>query len=300
MQSEENPIQTFAFESENPEEETWIVDCLAYSKSGEWLLNKTFTTAVFWHVTTGKEISIDTIRSSTAAVSPVEDILAVGYMGIRLWDYSDPINVKPLFVLPPKIGGKSLTHEEAELIPHHNVVLNQHYRNIAFSYDGKWIAASGQMYDKSRSRHIDKVKVWDLRSKELVKIIERPTPDDLKENEYRRDIESIRFSPDNRFFAITGIKGITIWSLPEWTVFRKIFDEKITNITFSPDGNLYALSGSREITLLELDSNRPIALLKSNTFMSIHNLIMFSHDGRTLVKTGFDGILTIWNIENIK
>ena len=300
IQSEENPIQTFAFESENPEEVTWIVDCLAYSKSGEWLLNKTYTTLVLWHVFTGKEISIDTIRSSTAAVSPVEDILAVGYMGIRLWDYSDPNDIKPLYVLPPKIGGKSLTHEEAESIPHHNVVLNQHYRNIAFSYDGKWIAASGQMYDKSRSRHIDKVKVWDLSSKELVKIIERPTSDDLKENEYRRNIESIRFSPDNRFFSITGIKGITIWSLPEWTVFREIFDEEITNITFSPDGNLYALSGRREITLLELDSDRPIALLESNTYMSIHNLIIFSPDGKTLVKTGFDGILTIWNIENIK
>lgn len=300
IHSDENPIQIFATESETPEEKMWSVDCLAYSKSGEWVLTKTFTRLVFWHIATNREISIDSIRSFTAEASPFEDILAVGLHDIRLWDFSDPNALKPLYVLPPKIGDQHLTHEEAELIPHQNVVINQSYKNIAFSYDGKWIAASGRMYDKSRSRHIDKVKVWDLRSKKLIKEIERPFPTDLKENVYRRDIESIRFSPDNRFFAITGNAGITIWSITDWKVYKEILDKEITNITFSPNGSLYAISGRRKITLLKLDNDIPIAVLKDNTFLSIYDLIVFSPDGKTLAKTQFDGYLTIWNIEKNK
>ena len=199
IHSDVNPIQTFATESGNPQEKMDYVDCLAFSKSGEWLINKTYTTLVFWHVSTNREISIDTIRSFTAEVSPFEDILATGLYNIRLWDYSDPNAIKPLYVLPPIIGNQHLTHQEAELPQHLNLVINQTYHNITFSYDGKWLAGSGRMFDQSRSRRIDKVKVWNLRSKKLVKEIERTIPDDLKEKGYMQDIQSIRFSPDSRF-----------------------------------------------------------------------------------------------------
>ena len=294
----DNPIKTFAFESKNPKERLGRVKCLAFSKSGEWLLNKSFSTLIFWHVSTGKEISID---SFTAAVSPVEDILAIGLRDIRLWDYSNPNDIKPLFVLPPMIGGKSLTHVEAEeLKPHVSLVFNQHYQNITLSNDGRWIAASGELYDKSRSRHINMVKVWNLSSEELVKIIERPPPNDLNEKNYRRNIQSIRFSPNNRFFAITGSTGIIIWSLPEWRIYRERIDQLITDIAFSPDEELYAIVSLGQITLLDLDTDTPVALLKGNSILSIYNSVVFSPDGKTLVSTGFEGELSIWNIEKIK
>ena len=300
IHSKENPIQTLATDSEKPPTRMDRVRCLAYSESGEWLLNKTYTTLVFWHVATNREISIDTIRSFSAAVSPYEDILALGLNDIRLWDFSDPNALKPLSVLPPRIGDEPLSHKDAELIPHQNVVIDQFYSNITFSYDGKWLAASGRMYDKLKRRHIDKVKVWNLRSKKLVKIIERPIPNDVKENEYRQDIQSISFSPDNRFFAITGETGLTICSTKDWKIYKEMLNEKHTDVLFSPDGRFYAISGLSDITLLELENDTPIALLKDNSLLSIYDHIVFSPDGKTLASTGFDGVLSIWNIEKFK
>ena len=293
IQSKENPIQTFASESENPQKTMDFVDCLAFSKSGEWLLNKTYTTLLFWHVSTGKEISINTIRSFTAAVSPVEDILAVGIMDIRLWDFSEPNNVKPLYVLPPMIGNKSLTHEEAELIPYQNIVINQKCKNIAFSYDGKWLAASVGMPDNAKEYYIFKVRVWDLQSKKLVKILDRP-------NEVHLHSIRIRFSPDNRFIAVTGRTGVTIWSLPEWTIYREIIDKEISDIAFSPNGKLYAIAKRGQITLLEQNSDIPIVILKDIDFLAAdYDLIQFSPDGKTIASGGYDGTLRLWDLEDI-
>lgn len=306
VHSKENPIQTLTTDSVKSQNSIYPVDCIAYSKSGEWLLNKTYSTLVFWHVASNREITIDTIRSFSAAVSPYEDILALGLNDIRLWDFSDPNVLKPLYVLPPRIGDEPLSHKDAELILHQNVVIDQFYSNITFSYDGKWLAASGQMYDKLKRRHIDKVKVWNLRSKKLVKIIERPIPNDVKENEYRQDIQSISFSPDNRFFAITGKTGLTIWSTKDWKIYKEMLNEKhidvlySAEVTFSPDGRFYAISGLGDITLLKLDNDTPIALLKGNSLLSIYNHIMFSPDGKHLVSKGLGGVLSIWNIENLK
>ena len=293
ISSNQNPIQIFTSKSENPEETMDFVKCLTFSKSGEWLLNQTYTTLLLWHVSTDEEISIDTFRSSSAAVSPVEDILAVGNMDIRLWDFSEPNNVKPLYVLPPKIGGKSLTHEVAELIPHHNVVINQKCRNIAFSYDGKWLGAIVGRPDYANEYYIFSLRVWDLQNKKLVKIYDRPD---------ERDFYSmkIRFSPDNRFIAVTGRTGVTIWSLPEWTVYREIFNKGIDDIAFSPNGDLYAIAENNKITLWEHNNDTPIEILKGNDFLPVScNMIVFSHDGKTIAGGGYDGILWLWNLDEI-
>lgn len=291
--SKENPIQTFAFESDDPLDRMGYVDCLAFSKSGDWLLIKPYTTLVIWNVITGKEISIDTIRSSTAAVSPYEDILAVSYMGIRFWDYSNPKEIKPLYVLPPKIGGKSLTHEEAELVSHHNAVINQRYHNIAFSYDGKWLAAIVGMPDNAKEYYIYSVRAWDLQNKKLIRIYDRP-------DERQFHSMKIRFSPDNRFIAVTGRTGVTIWSLPEWTIYREIIDKKISDIAFSPNGKLYAIAEHWKITLWEHNNDTPIEILKGIDFLPVDcNLIVFSPDGKTIASGGYDGKLTVWDLEDI-
>lgn len=291
--SKENPIQTFAFESDNQLDRMGYVDCLAFSKSGEWLLNKTYTTLVLWHVSTGKEISINTIRSFTAAVSPYKDILAINDMGIRLWDYSNPKKIKLLYVLPPKIGGKSLTHEEAELVSHHNAVINQKCHNIAFSNDGKWLAATVRLPDYANEYFIFTLRVWDLQNKKLVRIYDRPN---------ERDLHSmrIRFSPDNRFIAVTGRTGITIWSLPDWTIYRDITDKEINDIAFSSDGKLYAIAKRGQITLFRHNNDIPIGILRDIDFLAAdYNLIVFSPNGKTIASGGYDGNLRVWDLDDI-
>ena len=79
-----------------------------------------------------------------------------------------------------------------------------------------------------------------------------------------------------------------------------MLNEKHTDVLFSPDGRFYAISGLSDITLLELENDTPIALLKDNSLLSIYDHIVFSPDGKTLASTGFDGVLSIWNIEKFK
>ena len=70
------------------------------------------------------------------------------------------------------------------------------------------------MYEKDSGILRDTVKVWDLERKQLIKILPRALPKDLQPGEYRPYIQSINFSPDNRFFASVDSPGYTIWAPP--------------------------------------------------------------------------------------
>ena len=277
----------------------FIVDCLAFSPKGEWVASKTYTTLDLWNMPEGTKLNSIEMRSFTADVSPVMPLLATALNDVRLWDVSNPKEITEMFVLPPKKGAQALTFEEARTIQHKNETVNQKYEKIVFSHDGKWIAASGWMYDGTAKMWRDKVKVWDLQSKQLVKILERKIPDNPEPEQHHNKIQSIKFSLDSRFFGAAANNGLTIWSIPEWNIYHEILDQKISDVAFSSDGKMFAVADIRQITLWSLNNITPIAILKARSFLTNVDVMVFSQDGGTLAGGGFDGVLRLWDMRKI-
>ncbi len=249
------------------------------------------------------------MRCFSAAISPVSPVLATGLGDIKLWDISIPNEIKGTYVLPPNIGQQAMLHEDVmwtayhhtkRAIKHHNETINQHYQFIDFSHDGKWIAAVGDMYDYNRKIKIDMIKVWDLSSKKLFKVIEVNLPDNFQPNYYYSDFRTIKFSPDNRFFAVVSKEKLTILSLPEWNIYREVNEPGIVDIAFSPDGKMFATSSYKRIKIWLEESQIPIDLQKNDIFLAGAKHIIFSPDGSLLAGGDMDGFVRIWDMRKIE
>ena len=296
-----------------------LLDYIAFSPTGEWLISKDSRTLVFWDVSSGRQINTFEIPSGADAVSPDGHILAAASNDVKLWDIRNPKDIKDIVVLPPKMGKQPLSHEEARSTRHRNETINQHHRVIDFSSDGKWIAAGGSMHEVNRQISRGVVKVWDLQHRQLVKIFPRELPKgvQIQPNTDYSDIRSINFSPDNRFFASVGSYGYTIWTLPEWHIycdvraqtgnegFVRVGDTEIytggyiqsfSDLAFSPDGKMYAVAETTVVTLWSIESATPIAELKGVQFLGRALVISFSHDGSTLAGGCIDGVVRLWDV----
>ena len=298
-----------------------MIDYIAFSATGERLISRNTSTLVFWDAASGAKTDVFDIPSGAATFSPNGHLLATSSNDIKLWDTSNLKEIKPIVVLPPKMGRQPLSHEEARSARHHNETIYERYNLVDFSPDGKWIAAGGSMYeiDKKIARGV--VKIWDLQHRQLVKIFPRALPEgvNIKPKTDYTDIQSIKFSPGSRFFASIGSYGYTIWTLPEWRIhcdvraqtanepmFFTLDDgtqigtgvgqpvQFFNDLAFSPDGKMYAVAESRTVTLYSTESVSPIALLKGGRGL---NVVTFSQDGSTLVSGGIiDGIVRLWDV----
>ncbi len=290
-----------------------IISYIAFSATGERLISRNASTLVFWDVASGAKIDVFDIPSGAVAFSPNGHLLATASNDIKLWDIRNFKEIKPIVVLPPKMGRQPLSHEEARSARHHNETVYERYNLVDFSPDGKWIAAGGSMNEFNNIVQ-GVVKIWDLQHKQLVKIFPRKLP---KGKNYS-DIQSIKFSPDNRFFASVSRYGYTIWTLPDWHIHCDVRAQTTTepssfslddgtqigigvgqpvqsfdDLAFSPDGKMYAVAESRTVTLYSTESVAPIALLKGGRGLSV---VKFSQDGSILVSGGIDGIVRLWDV----
>ena len=290
---------------------------LAFSATGERLISRDAWTLVFWDAVSGAKIDVFDIPSGTAAFSPNGHLLATVSNDIKLWDSRNLKEIKPMVVLPPKMGRQPLSYEEARSARHYNETVYERYNLVDFSSDGKWIAAGGSMNELNNIVQ-GVVKIWDLQRRQLVKIFLKELPKGKKYS----DIRSISFSPDNRFFASIGRYRYTIWTLPEWHIHCDVpaqtaneptsfsLDDRtqigigvgqpvqsFQDLAFSPDGKMYAVAESGTVTLYSTESVTPIALLKGGRFLDV---VKFSQDGSTLVgggkSGGGNGIVQLWDI----
>ena len=289
-------------------------DYIAFSATGERLISRNTSTLVFWDAASGAKIDVFDIPSGAAAFSHNGHLLATASNDIKLWDTRNLKQIKPIVVLPPKMGRQPLSHEEARSARHHNETIYERYNLVDFSSDGKWIAAGGSMNDVDWQIRRGVVKVWDLQHRQLVKILPRALP----KGENYRDIRSISFSQNNRFFASVSPYGYTIWTLPEWHIHCDVRAQTASkpvsftlddgtkigtgvgqpiqsfkDLAFSPDGKMYAVVESRAVILYSTESVNPIALLNGGRFS---NVVKFSQDGSILVSGGIDGIVRLWDI----
>ena len=296
---------------------------LGFSPIDNWIAVKGFWTLEIWDTTTKNKINTLNTSSSNFAISPLGNYIALNHNPLKLWSSNDPKNIKGKVLLPPEMGWDPIPLDGLERkdpfpelkismsrhnIPntYRNAYVNEDYRAIDFSHDGMWIAAAGEIldYNKDESKH--KVKIWDLEKYQLKRIIEREEPK-IKEPEGKgkkastvkmptsKEIRSIEFSPDNRFFGLAADNGYTIWSLPEWNIYHEVLEQRIGDIAFSPDGTMFAVSHVKGITLWSLETLTPVALLATGGFLG-STVIEFSPDGNTIAGGGYGGVLQLWDV----
>ena len=281
-----------------------MVDSIAFGRTGVFFAIKSFWNLELWDVTSGKKINSFELPSRTAAFSPNMFHFATASNDVKLWDIRnirDKNEIPGIVVLPWKMGQQPLTHDGARTVYHHNETRYQVYNVIGFSHDGKWIAAGDHMPDVQGILR-ETVKVWDLQHKQLFKILPRHFPMDLKlePNTDYSDIKSIEFSPDNRFLAVAGKFGYTIWTLPDWHIYYEVRDQNINDVAFSPDGRTFVVA-SDSTTLWSVEDLTPIAQLRiggefHEEFFKSTGVVTFSQDSNTLAGGGMDGIVRLWNV----
>ncbi len=294
---------------------------IAFSPTDNWIATRTFWTLEIWDSLSGNRInSLDT-TSSYFTIHPEGKYIVMHTDGLTLWNISDPNKIKADIMLPPQMGWESINLDGLERthnydgrdvirldIPmkYKNAGMNQIFRSIAFSPDGKWFAGGRPQHNSTTKKWRSVLTIWDFEKQKMFKAIEREEPrkPDLKPNDKRNPslslptsnrIQSIKFSPDNRFLGLAADNGFTIWSLPDWQIYHEVLDRRISDIAFSPDGKMLAVCDVKGIVLWSVDTLTPVALLGTGGFLG-SSVIEFSPDGRTLAGGGYGGLLKIWDM----
>ncbi len=215
-----------------------------------------------------KPIAIPDIKPEVQVASPVTSlefspdgtILAVGgYKEVRLMD---PATGKVLATL----GGHA-----------------DYVRSIAFSPDGKELAAAGGPPQRG-----GEIKVWDVATHQLLKTMHGHTD----------CIYSVAWSPDGKLLASGSYdKLIKLWDAATGNEIRTLKDhiDAVFAVAFSPEGKWLA-SGSQDRSVKVWDVTSGQRLYTLGEPLDGINTIAFSPSGKQIAAAGFDKTIYIWNL----
>jgi WD40 repeat protein len=164
--------------------------------------------------------------------------------------------------------------------------------SIAFSPDGRMLAAAHRTDPESNFWKTQVVILWDTQTHEQVDMLEIDS------------ISVIAFSPDGTLLALGGDDNkIYLWDvagLNQVGVMQSPTRWGLYCLAFSPDGNTLASSGSRSnlIYLWDVQTQQQAGVLSGHTGRSIHS-VAFSPDGRSLASGGYPGdeAIRLWDVQ---
>ncbi|HMP80253.1 MAG TPA: WD40 repeat domain-containing protein, partial [Pirellulaceae bacterium] len=178
---------------------------------------------------------------------------------------------------------------------------------VAFSPDGRWLAAGSSLPLDGQGQSPGRVHVWDQAQNQLSAILET----------HRRLVVSIAFHPLHPLMVTSGLDGeVWLWKLDEkvkgWRLGR--FDAPLPKLAFHPNGkvlvgasrnhNLAFWSVDELLGPVTSDDTAPGLKQDEPTFpepqwLSGHTesvwAVTFSHDGQLMASGGELGTVILWN-----
>ncbi|NOT62139.1 MAG: hypothetical protein HOP19_18150 [Acidobacteria bacterium] len=203
-------------------------------------------------------------------------------------------------------------------------------RSLAFSPDGKLIAAAGgnpgqfgeiKLWEAATGKEIktwrghrdnifaiafspDGTKLATCSYDKLIKLWDAATGAEIKTlKDHTDSVFTLAFSPDGKWLASGAAdRTVKIWDVMTGERLYTMSDalDTVNSVTFHPSGKLLAGAGAdRTLRIWSLGANEGKQVRSLIGHADAINLIRFAPDGKTLVTTGADKTLKFWNAETL-